>query len=70
MNLDPSSDNSDVKARSWAPQVVADSSGHWAGNGLRFAEREAAVSWVKGLSQRWLLVENIRVVACDDEPNR
>lgn len=58
----------DVK--SWAPEVIADSSGKWAGNGLRFKERGDAVVWVVDLANRWTLVRDTRVVPSQDEPNR
>ncbi len=34
---------------SWKPEVIADSSGKWAGNALRFATREEAESQVLDL---------------------
>jgi hypothetical protein len=54
---------------SYAPQVVADSSGNWAGNSLRFATREEALESVLGLSQRWTLVTDTRVVESTDPVN-
>ncbi len=56
--------------RSWAPEVIADSSGKWAGNGLRFATREAAEQWVEDLRYRWLLVTSTRVIPSSDPVNR
>ena len=56
--------------RSWAPEVIADSSGVWAGNGLRFATKEAAEAWVLDLSMRWTLVRETRVVESSDPVNR
>lgn len=56
--------------KSYAPEVIADNSGTWAGNALRFTTRAAAESWVEGLRMRWMLVREIRVVESDDEPNR
>lgn len=45
-------------------------SGKWVGNGLRFSKREDAETWVTGLSWRWTLVRDTRVVESEDEPNR
>jgi len=56
--------------KSYAPEVVADSTGKWTGNGLRFKTREAATAWVDDLSLRWTAVRGTRVVESDDEPNR
>jgi hypothetical protein len=55
-------------ARSYAPEVVADSSG-WTGNSLRFASKGEAEGWVLDLSRRWMLVRDTRVVESDDKPN-
>jgi len=51
---------------SWKPEVIADSSGKWAGNGLRFATKEEAEGNVKALASRWFLVTDTRVVESDD----
>jgi hypothetical protein len=56
--------------RSWVPEVIADDSGKWCGNALRFAKKEDAEAWVKDLSYRWILVRDTRVVPSTDEPNR
>ena len=55
--------------KSWAPEVIADNSGHWAGNGLRFATKAEAEANVQNLSDRWFLVRETRVVESTDEPN-
>lgn len=54
---------------SYAPEVIADSSGNWAGNAMRFATRAEAEYWVMDLAQRWFLVTATRVVESDDPPN-
>jgi len=54
---------------SWKPEVIADSSGQWCGNALRFATREEAESNVRDLSNRWMLVRETRVVESDDPVN-
>ncbi len=53
---------------SFAPQVVADSSG-WAGNALRFATREEAEANAKDLMRRWMLVTDCRAVESPDPVN-
>ncbi len=54
---------------SFAPEVIADSSGKWVGNSLRFATEAEAASYVRDLSYRWLLVRDTRVVASEDPVN-
>lgn len=53
----------------WKPEVIADNTGKWVGNALRFATREEAEANVKNLEARWLLVTATRVVECDDPVN-
>jgi hypothetical protein len=55
--------------KSFAPQVIADRSGKWTGNELRFATREEAEANVANLADRWLLVTDTRVVESDDPVN-
>lgn len=55
--------------KSWAPEVIADSSGKWCGNALRFATRGEAEDNVRDLSWRWLLVRETRVVPSTDPVN-
>jgi hypothetical protein len=55
--------------KSWAPEVIADSSGKWCGNGLRFATKEEAEANVRDLSFRWILVRDTRVVESTDPVN-
>lgn len=54
---------------SYRPEVIADSSGKWYGNALRFATREEAEQQVFALSMRWLAVRDTRVVESDDPVN-
>jgi hypothetical protein len=56
-------------AKSYAPEVIADSTGKFYGNALRFATREEAEANVKDLWSRWAMVTDTRVVESDDEPN-
>ena len=46
--------------------MIADSSGQWTGNGLRFATREKAEAYVQDLSFRWTEVRDTRVVETTD----
>lgn len=54
---------------SYAPEVIADDSGKWTGNGLRFATEKEAKVWVDDLSRRWMLVREVRVVPSDEPVN-
>lgn len=54
---------------SYAPEVIADGSGKWCGNGLRFATYVEALASVRDLARRWVLVREMRVVGSDDAVN-
>jgi len=54
---------------SWKPEVIADNSGAWAGNALRFPTQAEAEAWALDLSYRWILVSQWRATESDDEPN-
>ena len=54
--------------KSWAPEVIADSSG-WCGNQLRFATKEEAEANVRNLMMRWFAVRETRVVESADPVN-
>jgi hypothetical protein len=54
---------------SFAPEVIADSSGKWAGNALRFETYGEAELWVADLERRWTLVRDTRVVESDEPVN-
>lgn len=56
--------------RSFAVEVIADNSGQWCGNGLRFATREAGVEYAKDLYSRWTAVREYRVVPSLDPVNK
>lgn len=47
---------------SYKAEVIADSSGQWCGNALRFATRKEAEDNVADLMMRWLAVRETRVV--------
>jgi len=55
------------KMRSWMAEVIADSSGKWCGNGLRFATKEEAGKYGADLSSRWTAVREWRVVESPDK---
>ena len=48
------------------PEVIADTSGNWCANALRFATREEAEANVHDLMMRWLAVRETRVVESDE----
>lgn len=54
---------------SFAPEVIADRSGKWSGNTLRFATQQEAEGYVKDLANRWMLVTQTRVVESTDPVN-
>ena len=56
-------------AVSYEPQVIADNSGTFVGNALRFATRDEAETYVKDLSYRWTLVRSTRVIESADPVN-
>jgi hypothetical protein len=51
---------------SWKPEVIADGSGEWTGNALRFATKEEADKNVYELACRWFLVRQWRSVESSD----
>ena len=51
---------------SFRPMVIADSTGKWYGNGLRFATWEEAKASAVSLSMRWTAVREIDVHESDD----
>jgi hypothetical protein len=54
---------------SFAAEVVTDSSGKFAGNGLRFETKEEAEEYAYDLFMRWTLVITTRVVESSDPVN-
>lgn len=54
---------------SFKSEVIADNSGQWAGNGLRFETQQEATDYVKNLMWRWTAVRETRVVESDDGVN-
>ena len=55
--------------KSYKPEVIADSTGKWCGNSLRFATREEAEQNVRDLAFRWTSVRETRVVESDEPVN-
>jgi hypothetical protein len=58
---------------SWKAEVIADDSGEFCGNGLRFATKDEAQRYAIDLAYRWTSVREWRVVESGDavnEPNR
>jgi hypothetical protein len=54
---------------SWKPEVIADASGRWYSNALRFATREEAEANALDLSMRWLAVRGWRATESNDPVN-
>lgn len=54
---------------SWAAEVIADDSGKFCGNGLRFPTKEDAEAYAKDLFSRWTAVREWRVVESTDPVN-
>lgn len=55
---------------SYKVEVLADSSGVWCANGLRFATAEEAATYGTDLAWRWTAVREYRVVASDEPVTR
>jgi hypothetical protein len=54
---------------SYKPEVIADNSGKFIGNAVRFATQEEADAYNADLAWRWTAVRKSRVVEVDDEVN-
>lgn len=54
---------------SYKAEVIADSSGKFCGNGLRFATEQEAWQYGNDLANRWTSVREVRATASDDEVN-
>lgn len=54
---------------SYASEVIADSSGQWTGNQLRFETFQEAEMYVADLSWRWTAVRQTRVIPSLDSVN-
>jgi len=51
---------------SYKAEVIADSSGKWVGNQLRFATSDEAAGYVRDLMMRWTSVTETRVVPSNE----
>jgi hypothetical protein len=51
---------------SWKAEVVADNSGKFCGNALRFASKLEAEQYAMDLMFRWVLVRRTRTIECQD----
>jgi hypothetical protein len=54
---------------SFIPEVQADLSGKWCGNGCRFATQHEADEYLEDLACRWTAVRATRAVPSADPPN-
>ena len=54
---------------SYRAEVIADSSGQWCWNNLRFETYDEAKTYAADLMSRWFAVRETRVVQVDDEVN-
>lgn len=61
-------DTTPAAGGSWKAEVIADSTGRWCGNALRFPTKTEAEAYVRDLAGRWLAVRDTRVVTSDDAP--
>lgn len=55
--------------RSWKAEVVADHTGEYVGNALRFATAQEAREYAQDLQSRWIAVQRFRVVDADERVN-
>ena len=55
-----------MEFRSWKAEVIADLSGQWCGNSLRFALPGEAQNYADDLASRWTLVRQTRIVGSAD----
>ena len=58
-----------MKPKSYKGQVIADSSGEWVNNAVRFATRKEAEDYMADLAWRWTAVRDTRVVESDEPVN-
>lgn len=54
---------------SYKPEVIADDSGKFVGNGMAFATHAEALTWANDLSIRWTMVRAVRAVESDEPVN-
>lgn len=51
---------------SYKVEVIADNSGHWISNALRFPDQRSAETYGAGLAWRWTAVRDWRVAESSD----
>lgn len=51
---------------SYKAQMIADETGKWLDNGLRFASYHQADHWARRLASKWSAVTAYRVIESDD----
>ena len=51
---------------SYASEVIADKTGKWIPNSMRFATHEEARAWALDLAQRWSAVRYTRIIETQD----
>jgi hypothetical protein len=56
-------------AKSFKAEVIADASGQWVSNQLRFATEDEAWRYGNDLARRWTAVRQMRVVTSDEPVN-
>jgi len=56
-----------LEHRVFRVEVIADASGHWCGNALKFATREEAKEYARNLFARWTLVREWRVIDTEND---
>ena len=54
---------------SWKPEVIADETGKWISNQLRFATQKEAQENAYDLMMRWTAVRDCRATESDEPPN-
>jgi hypothetical protein len=55
--------------QSWQPEVIADASGKWTPNRVRFATKAEADAYLVNLADRWTSVTDTRAVESSDPVN-
>ena len=55
-----------AQPESWKVEVIADSSGQWCGNGLRFATEQEAQAYGLDLAMRWTAVREYRATQIEE----
>ena len=53
--------------KSWKAEVIADNTGKWVSNAMRFATKEQAERYVRDLSMRCFAVRETQVVESEDD---